>query len=728
MPLRGSTVRKQAITQRNFSLGEVREGFLEADDLEIRQASCRKAENVRVTATRSLKARPGSQWVSSFTDAYDLLEIRPQSGLVFGLAIRETSFSLIDSNGGQVFHMPSVPWAAASDVWVEPFRNQTVIGGPFGLYELVYNAGVWSFQQFVFDEAAGGELAQPYWAFEDSITVRPTARTGVVTLTASSAIWTAQYVGQRVRYGQREIQITGYVSPTVLNGTVTSILPPSFRLRMSSTVGFRTGDAVVGQDTNFQGSISAISGAYLDVITTDFFDGPDINEILSAPSGTGTVLEKVEISPLASFFWDEPLMSPARGYPRSGTSAAERLTLVDFPLVPDLICMSSTRGIRDFKAGADDDDAIIRTSGDNAPRFLHVVNAGDVLLFSDRGLYYIDVRNNGLLTPATFKAIPFDKRACSPVRPVAVDDGVVFVEASGQAIAACLLDGNIYLKWSVRTISNYHDQLIKTPIKLCGPSLFAEATEKYLFVVNNDGTMAAVSWFSDFSADSVGFIPWTTQGAYRSISPIFAGYWAIVDREIDGSTARFLEKFDNNMLLDASVPILTTEFLTANGVPLTANGVPIEVQTPNGTPLKNQEVAIYGGGWYGGLRTVGADGSIPDIEDMPEGSYAGFNFTARVQPWPVQVIESPRSGMLAVRVLRGSVSLLASGPFSVRSNRSTREMGGYAVNEDLSLPPPLRTLVSKFSVVGRRDHPEIEIIKDTPSFIEILAITQEVQV
>jgi hypothetical protein len=634
---------------------------------------------------------------------------------------------VIDRFGGVVFTIPSAPWPAAKDVWVEAFRERTVIGGEFGFYELVYDKGTWSFGPFEFDFSAGGGLAQPYWSFVKDTTIRPSARTGGVTIVASKALWSPAYVGQRIRYGQREIFINSYASPTVVSGVVVDSLPPTFNIALSSALNFKTGDAVVAADTNFQGIITNIVGSTLEVLTIAFFDGPDVGEKISGPSASATVNSKAEVAPADSFIWDEPLMSPTRGYPRSGASAGGRLTLVDFPQVPDLICMSSSRGFNDFQGGADDDDAISRTTGDNNPRFLHVVNAGDLLLFSDRGLYYISLRDGDILTPLNFKAVLFDKRSANPVRPVAVDDGVVFVEASGEAIAACLLDGNIYLKWSVRTISTYHNHLIKTPIKLCGPSLFSESPEKYMFVINADGTMAAVSWFSDFAADSVGFVPWDTAGLFRTASPVFGAYWAIVDRTIGGETKRMIERFDDAALVDCAVPIFAQENLQVNGVDLNVNGGPLTVVSYGSTPLADTQVHVHAGNWYGGVRLVDVNGVVPDVGDLPEGALAGFNFLASVMPWPVEVIESPRAGMLKARLIRGSVSVLSSGPFTIRANKHTRSVGGYRWGDPLDAPPVLRTEVYRFSVVGRRDHPEIEITKDEPGVLEVMAVTQEVQ-
>lgn len=715
---------KRSLTQRSFLLGETREDFLEADDTTIRQQSCRVAENVRITAARTLNARPGLAYERSLTTARDLVEVRPATGQVFGLVVNDTTLDIIDATGA-IVRTFAAPWTDGTDVWIEPFRDVTVIGGSWGLSTLTYT-GTWVLADFAFSTAAGGELAQPYWAFYSDVNIQPSGITGNITVTASRAIWTPAYVGLRIRYGYREITITGYVSPTVLNGTVVSSLQPSYRLTMASTAAFRTGDVVLGKDTDYTGTIVAISGQTIDVATTAFVDGPDINEVLATPSGSSKVTAKSVIPPVFSGVWDEPLISDVRGYPRAGASAAGRLTFVDFPLVPDLVCMSSSRDVTDFKVGADDDDAISRQCGDSAPRFMHVVNAGDLILLSDRGLYYIDLRGGGILTPSNFNPILFDKRSSNEVKPAPVDDGVVFVEASGEAIAVAQLIGNVNLKWSVRTISTFHAHQIRTPVKICGPSLYSETPEKYLFVVNGDGTLATVSWFAEFDAEAVGMVPWSTQGDFISVSPIFGGYWAITERRVSGATVRFLERFDDETQVDCASVVSTGDTLTVNALPLTVNGLPFEVTTANQLPLAGEDVHVVANGWYLGEFPVAVDGTIAGSADFPDGAQAGFNFVSRVQPWPVEQIDAPHIGMVKTRVIRGSFSVLATGVIDIRANNTVKRKGGYAFGDDLDLPPPLETKVHKFWVRGLRDHPEIEAIKPLPGAFKILAASQEV--
>ncbi len=694
---------KQTITQRSFVIGEPREEFLEADDLDLRLASLRKARNVRIKATRTIDQKLGSWFRRTITAGSPLFEIRPSFSETYALVINTASLEIWDAQGNTVYTNATYSFGDTSKVWVEGFGKNIIIGAPTGLFTLVYvSSSSWSVAPFAFAAAPGTQLAQPYWSFVQGITLQPSALSGSITLTASADIFTEQYVGLRVRYAYQEILITAYTSPTVVTGTVVSRLPPTYRITVTSSTDFQVGDAVLGQDTDYQGIVVAKAVGSIDVLTTAFLDGPDTGERIAGPSGVTDVTGKSSITPAATVIWDEPLISPVRGYPQAGSSGTGRLIMVDFPQAPDVICASSVRDIFDFLVGDEDDDAIVRAAGDNSPRFLHVVNVGDLLLLADRGIYMVELRNNTPLSPASFVPRLVDRRGASTVKPATVDDGVIFLEASGEALAVAQLDGNIYLKWSVRTISTSHSHLIQSPVALCGPPENGVLPEKYLFVVNGNGTMAVMSWVDGFDAENVGFVLWsTTDGLYKSVHPVFGEYWTVVNRTIAGVSRHVVEEFAEGVYVDCASPLSSALDPIFNG----------------------QDLSLCGTGWYAGELPVASG----DIEgDWPADARAGWNYVATAGLWPQEQINHPKAGILAARVIRMGVSVLHTGPFAVKCNNITQRFGGWAFGDDLSVPHEPVTKLYRCSVLGRRDHPVIEIIKETPGLFQILSASQEV--
>jgi hypothetical protein len=694
-------VAKQAVTQRSFILGQPREEFLEAADLDLADNSLRLGENVRIKATRTVAQRHGTEFLKTASASAKVFEIRPADGLTYGLEITTLGqVRVLDDDAATVWSgaMSALTTEEIASLWVEGFSDLTVIGTSARLRTLTYSGGTFTLGNYTFDAAPGDELAQPYWAYTTGISLTPSANTGAITVTASAALFSAAWIGMRIRYLRREILITAYTSPTQVSGTVQSQLPPTFRLTLSTTAGFKVGDTVVGQTTDYRGYIIAVSGLDIDVLTLDFFDGPDAAEKISAPSGSATLTAKATIAAGASPIWDEPLISPVRGYPRSGAGVSGRLVLCDFPAAPDAVAISSARSITDFRVGDEDDDAIARAFGDNRPRFLHVVNAGDILLFADKGCYLINLRDGTLLSPATVNVIAFDARGATSARPAKVDGGVVFIEAGGSALAAATLSGDFYSKWRVRTLSTYHDQLFAGPLSLAGPPPNCTLDDKYLFVVNADGGMTVMSWVDSFDVESVGFVPWTTDGDYKAAVPIFGGYWFQTSRV--GLT--LWERLASNAIMDCEMPAATVN-----------------------SNFNKKIMHVAGDRWYAGTTEVDG-GTIPELADLPADAKVGFNFVSRVMQWPKKQIQHPKAGLLECRVIRFAASVLSTGPVQIRANAITQNFGGYSFGDDLSEPAPEMTKIIRVSVVGRRVHPELEIIKPYPGRMQILSMTQEV--
>lgn len=694
---------KQTVTQRQFSLGQIIDSFVEAKDLEIRGAAVRRAENVRPTVAGTLVGRMGSLYRNAVQEgAAWCVEIRPRFNLKFGLVVGNARLRVVNSMGETIQNFATVPWTDADEVWIEPFREETVIGHPNGLHVLTYDGGTFALTDFVFDEGAGGELAQPYWAFRQKVTIDPSGYTGSITVTASAGIFSSDYVGLRIRYHQTEILLTGFTSSTVMTGTVIGELPPTFSITVGDASGFRVNDVVVGLDTNFSGIIRGRSGNVLTVATTEGHLGPDVGEQISCSSSTSKVTAKSkEANPVSTLYWDEPLISPVRGYPKAGRSAAGRLWFVGFDDIPDLVCASSARGPYDFEIGDDPDDGFLRQVGDNSPEILHIENAGDIIILTDRGLYYVPIREMKILTPNNFQALKMDDRSASRVRPTMVENGLVFVEGNNKTVSACVLADGVYTKWAVRAISTYHDATITDPVRLCGPALYSRDPEKYLFVINGDGTLAAMSWVESFNLETVGFFPWSTDGAYINIAPMFDAYYALVDRSDRGFPPRILERFSRSAYLDCQVG-----------------------QSDAGDVYDDGDVYVYDGQPVG-LRSI-VDGVLDDL-DLSADAVVGIQFTPRVQFWPAEITNTGRAGMLTARTIRFAVDVRSAGEFTLRANNNDRIFGGYASESDIEEPAPLINGRFKMSVTGERIRPVISFIKHVPGPFEILAITHEVQ-
>lgn len=714
---------KQVITQRTFNQGVLDEEFLDSGPNEVRQTSLRGGSNIMVRGSGAIADRPGTRYVRVEVDGVPAaFGVKMPNEAQFVIRIWAGKIGIFNQSGTQVYSTSSFAADQAS-AWVAEAGHKVIVGSSVGMYTLTYASGSWSIAPFAFDAAPGDELAQPYWSFVGGLTLTPSARTGSITVTASAALFSASWVGMRIRYAYREILITGYTSATQVTGTVLSELPPTYRISTSSTAGFLVNDVVVGDTTGFQGLIVAVYGSAIDVVTLNYFDGPDPSEKLSTSTATATVPKratsnpalsgnklsrglvgsKTVISPAACPVWDEPLMSPVRGWPRSGSVAAGRIFLCGFPQATDAIAASSVRSAFDFRVGDEDDDGLARAVGEDSPIFRHVISAGDVIILSDRGCYLISVLDGGIVTPSNFSPILFDPRGASTVRPAKLDNSVVFIEDGTDRVAIAQLSGNIYQKWVARTLSMFRSELFTQPTFLAGPPINGLLNDKYLLVGNDDGTMAVMSWPDALDLENVGFVPWSTNGSFEAATSMGGEHYVFVTRTIAGVEKVLCEKISGTAIVDCQL-----------------NGSSSLLSNFNG-----QELDIAGTGWDGGTVTIAAN-AVPNLGDYPADAVVGFNFISSAMPWPQTLVQHPKAGLLPARVIRVGMSVIANCPLQIRCNRTTRTFGGYSFGDDLSQVPPEQKRLYRTSVVGSRDHPEIEIIKPRPGSFQILSIPQEV--
>lgn len=726
---------KQSVKQSNFTLGEIREEYLEDDTGEIRAQSLKKAINVFPNGVKGLIRAPGRKLRGGFlalTNPVMQEEIEPEEGARFLLIISHQLLSIMDASGAVVQSF-AAPWdtigstVAAPPVWVVPARNIIYFGGAaFPHHVLSYNSGSWSFSQMAFEAAGSGQIAQPYYSFERGVTITVSGVSGSVTISASSGVFSPQYVGLRLRYHGTEIDITSYTDANTLVGTVVANLPPSFDVVVQDASGFSDGQVVNGVDSEYSGYISDIDYAAnkLKLATLRGHEGPfdgAVAELIAGPNTTSKLVNKTLKSSLyASPYWEEPVFSPVRGYAASAAGIGGRLIMTDFDSHPGLVVASSSKSYRDFVTGTNDDDAFIRTVGERETRVRHVLDAGDLILLADNGAYSVEAKDGVAITPNNFQPKFFDGRGANAVKPIVVGSSVLYVSISGRDLLTAAQSGNIYLKWSVTDISNHSSHLVDNPVQICPPPINAPRDERFVLVVNQDGSGVAITYNDEI--EKAGFFPlfhnsksnlgnypdpWGGMGV-RMAAPFNGTIWAMIDHEF-GAVSHQMESYEFDVKMHS--------VLEAEG------GSTIDISRFAGAPI-----SIWGGGYHHGEFEAYEDAEAY-IADLSPGTIyqVGIAYNVCAGFWPVELINSPRVGMIRARTIRVAMSMRNTTSYFVKRNRTTRDVGFYELGDDFGQPPTPRTEVRKFPVLGNRDHPEIAVGQSVPGEFELLAYTAEVQ-
>ncbi|MBK8009601.1 MAG: hypothetical protein IPK23_15125 [Rhizobiales bacterium] len=138
-------------------------------------------------------------------------------------------------------------------------------------------------------------------------------------------------------------------------------------------------------------------------------------------------------------------------------------------------------------------------------------------MLTDKGVFFIPISESNPLVPGSviFRKVG-SLAAGRGVKPVEMDQGIVFGAAGGNGIIAVLPTGQNTQPWELRDISRYHAGLIRNLRCLAVQAGTDETAEQYLWAVNGDGS--AVSGRFDPDNQWVGFVPVSGEGTIEWIS------------------------------------------------------------------------------------------------------------------------------------------------------------------------------------------------------------------
>lgn len=693
-----------------FGAGELSPTMARRTDTQQHADGAKRMRNVRLLNAGGFTRRPGSLHLAFLQSGARLVEftfaIDQQYLLVFSAGRMDAYLT----DGSAAGSLTGCPWNA-DDVpamtWVQ--SGDAVFLACRAFHPQVVRrtgASSWTREAWTADEGPGGAAKQPYYKFADlACTITPSASSGSVTIAASEAAFQSGHVGQRIRYVGSEIAITAVTDATHAAGTVLQTLPPSQRLTMQNTNGFRVTHIVEGRESAAKGEIVAVdTGAgTIDVVIIDGEITFKADEEVTSPLGSSSTTAVAGISPLAARDWDEPYLSPVYGYPGAVGLHRARLWLGGHTRLPSSVLASRVGAHYDFDLGAAEDaDAIFEDLGDAAVAWIrHFASAEHLLVLTDQGAYYLPESPANPIRPTSVTFPKIGAHGVGGVRPQSFDEGVLYLHASGAGVMDVRPTGDTVKSWTAADLALLAAHLIRTPVDMAATHGADGAPERYAYVVNSDGTLSVMH--SIQSQQVLGWSLWETDGAYRSVAVLGGAVFAVVEREFDGTARWCLESFDQGMTLDGAVVV------DAGGDPVALfSGMTVHARA--GT-------AAYG--------TVDVDGTgaYADPSDGADGLEVGRFYRPTVETQPPE----PKlpSGGTAGHIKRISrVRLYVHD--AVRVKVAGRMMEAYRVGEDMAVAPPPRTEWIEATLLGRAREPTITITQDEPLPATILGISMEV--
>lgn len=209
-----------------FTAGEVARELLGRGDLKAYENGALALRNVFIQPTGGITRRSGLGYIDTAPGAGKLIAFEFNTEQTYLLVV--TNLKIEIYAGGHKEATITAPWTTAQIdqlAWTQSADTLLMVHPDVAPKKLVRGSGgTWSLQDWTYF-TNGNVIQQPYFKFAASgVTLTPSGTTGSITLTASSAVFSAGHDDTRLRVGGKEVLITDVGSPTVVTATVIQTL------------------------------------------------------------------------------------------------------------------------------------------------------------------------------------------------------------------------------------------------------------------------------------------------------------------------------------------------------------------------------------------------------------------------------------------------------------------------------------------------------------------------
>lgn len=277
-----------------------------------------------------------------------------------------------------------------------------------------------------------------------------------------------------------------------------------------------------------------------------------VTSYISATQVNADVIEELS-TVAATDEWAEGAWSEVRGYPSTVTFDKRRLALGATPYEPQKLWESKPFIYDDFSVGDLDDDAInIEVSSDQSNSF-RWLSPGNVLAIGTfGGEFVVSSGTQGeTLTPTNVNAQPQSTWGSEAIQPRRISNFTYYVQRGGRKLR------ELYYFWDLDTYKSADVTIYSEHITESGivELVYQQNPDSIVWALLANGKLACLTRETDQLIQAWTSV--TTDGLYKSIASIpnaagesYDEVWTIVDRTINGSTAKYIEFFHNQIAPD----------------------------------------------------------------------------------------------------------------------------------------------------------------------------------
>lgn len=743
----------------NFQFGEVSPSVLSRTDTTMYSAAAQKVENLFLRNEGGLLKRYGTERIYEFDTTVDSTKLFQHRLVPFIFSDDERYIVSLENAKIRVFIIDPATGAVSLTATITQDVDTNAI--PFSdsiLKELTFaqagdvmfiahqtfmvrklvRTSLTAFQVEVmtFDESVDGYgILQPYYSFHPtSMTLDPSASTGTgITITTSSAYFDttgtqtggnyldSKHVGITLRYHKNEIEITSVQSATQATGNIRDELlvhldadaiettDSSATIKITFALhGLAVGDSITISDAGSVGGITAnqINGTRTITAVVD----ENVFEVSAGSTANSSVVgggspRIVTHAPTTE--WEEQSYSALRGYPAAVAFHENRLWLAGTIAQPDGIWASQTADYFNFDVGdAEDSDALDLTASIGEINTIrHLVSNRDLQIFTSTSEMYIPAFSDKPITPTNAQLRRQTPFGSDYVKPLVLDGATVYVQKTGSVVREFIFSDaeNAYVANGLSTLSAH---LIKNPKQMTILRGAINRPESYLFVVNDDGTIA--TFISNRAEQRAGWSEFTTNGKFHSICTVDDRVFVIGQYDIGDGTQKFiLMEFQSSLNMDFS-----DNFTGSAGV------FDVSSHFADGATVK----VVNGTDYLGEFTVASGNVDVSAVQEITSAEIGySFNVEAKTLPIDAQTGSGPLTGEPRA-ISRVILDLYDTLSVSVNNKRLViRQVG-----DDLSQDRTPVTGKREFRLLGYSKDPTITITQTAPLKMQVNGLIAEV--
>jgi hypothetical protein len=713
--------------QTNFSSGELDPLMIFRVDTGAYQNGAKSLRNGLLLSTGGVARRPGTMHLANLTGRGRLLPFEFSVAERYVLCLSNGRLDVYSTAGALLTSVTSgCNWTTATlfELTYTQVADTMIVCHQDWQPQVIKRTGLSTFvvEDFAFTQASNGQkIYQPYYKFvDDPVTISCSGVTGSVTVTANAAVFTADMVGQRLRWKDIELAVTAYISTTQLTATVQGTIigryePDPFRTTAGSGVvevthvahGFLNGASITLNGASDVGGITSVqlTGTFtITVLDDNRYSITTAGSATLGEDGGGPSVEYTG-SALATTDWSEPVFCERNGWPAAVCFHEARLWFGGTGGIPDGLWGSVLYQYFNFDVGEglDSDSIQVTVGAEDISSIRHLVSHRDLLIFTALGEFFAPPPNNNTLTPATMRVRRQTPYGAAAVCPLPLDGATLYVQGSGTAVREFMYNEarGGYESTNLNILSAHMVSQPKDMAVLFGST---DRSEQYALLINDDGSAAV--FHSARAENLAGWTPWDTEGSFDSVCVVGETIYFAVERA--GTYRLEAVAADRSHSLDGA-----TIYTGAASDSWTVGAI-----------YYNKTVAVNSGNYHIGTFLVGPAGELELPVSVTEIT-VGFDYTFAVEILPVhvQLATGPATG-LPKRINRVIVGLHSTLAVSIEGNRLILRQ----VTDDLSVEPDAVTGTYEFWLLGWQKNAVVTITQSEPLACTIIGLQLEVTI